>query len=621
VRGLADGVLVCDRDGRIVDVNPAFFRGLGVVGPAPIGKPAARVLAPWPLLATAVTGGRARGELAVDATNGPRWFDVRTTKLRDGQGNDLGCVLVLRDVSDSKRASERRFRAVFDHAFELIGLLDEQGTLLAANSTALEFAGVTSKQVVGRPFWETPWWAHSATLREELRDAIHAVRSGEVARFETTHLRCDSKSRYFDFSLKAVRDDGGAIEFMIAEGRDMTELRQAERENATLTERLEKARRLESVGRLAGGIAHDFNNLLQAIIGSIDIARTQLGAAVPAEKPLAIAAQAADSAARLTRQLLAFGRRHAAEPRLVDVGEALRRLTPLLRALVAPRVRLDVHVSPGAWPIRIDPAHLEQVLMNLIINARDAMADGGRLLVEAQNLHLLETRTFQAMEAPPGEYLQLRVADSGAGMSESVVERMFEPFFSTKPTGKGTGLGLSVVYGIVQQSGGYLEVSSHPGTGTEIRLLFPRGEHAAVEAAPGALPAPGTLPGGRERILVVEDQQAVRGFMRDLLQGLGYEVHAYADGRSAQSAASALKGAPDLLLADVVLPGLSGPEVADALRGRWPGLKVLLVSGISDDGAPWRASRAGAFFLPKPVGASTLARRVRAILDTPTPAE
>jgi PAS domain S-box-containing protein len=660
VAGLSDGVLVCDPDGRIVDANPAVCAALGCPSGALVGGAAAKILARWPVLVAACMGERDRDELELERSDwdGRRTLDIAASWLHDRRGRLLGRAVILHDVTDRKRAergleteraqletrvrdrtselertlealrgenrervrteqalraSERRFRAIFDHSFELVGLLDRGGKLIAANRTALEFANVDESAAVGRPFWETPWWAHSATLREQLRAAIPAAAAGDLVRFEVTHIARDGTPHYLDFSLKAVYD-GGAVEFLIAEGRDVTELRGAERENAALAEKLQHAQRLESIGRLAGGVAHDFNNLLTAILGSVEVARAGLPAGSREREALAVIEQAADSAAQLTRQLLAFGRRQAVAPRVIDAASGVLRLDPLLARVMGPKVRLEIRVAAGGWPIRIDEGQLEQILVNLAVNARDAMPEGGRFTISVEHVTLTEPRTFHGLEAAPAEYVELRLADTGTGMKEAVLERIFEPFFTTKGAGKGTGLGLPVVYGIVRQNGGYIEVSSRPGAGTEFRLLFPRAEGPLDVAAPA--PAPGLAPPtGHESILLVEDQQAVRSFVRELLESLGYEVHACADGEAALGLAESLAARPDLLIADIVLPGRSGVEVADHLRRRWPGLSVLLVSGFADDALQRRELLEGVHFLAKPFRAEALAEKVRAILD------
>jgi len=672
VAGLPEGVIVCDQEGRTVDANAAVCAALGVPGRSLIGRPASEALGPWPVLAAICAGEREGGELELaEAQHGSRrCFDVAGSWLSDRKGRPIGRAVVLHDVSERKRAvrglkseraeletrvrdrtgelertlealraenhervrtehamraSERRFRAIFDHSFELVGLLDRRGRLLAANRTALHFAGVDEARVVGRPFWDTPWWSHSATLREQLRAAVPAAAAGDLVRFEVTHMARDRRAHYFDFSLKAVHGDGagdgagdgsdaGAVEFLIAEGRDVTELRTAERENAALDEQLQHAHRLESIGRLAGGVAHDFNNLITAILGSVEVARAAGGAGTRAHEALAVIEQAADSAALLTRQLLAFGRRQAVAPRVLDPAVELRRLQPLLARVAGSLVDLQVRTPADGWPIRIDEGQLEQILVNLAVNARDAMPDGGRLTITLENVKLTEPRTFQGLEAAPAEYLELRLGDTGTGMKEAVLERIFEPFFTTKGAGKGTGLGLPVVYGIVRQNGGYIEVSSRPGAGTEFRLLFPRAD--GLPDAPAAQRASGVAPPtGHERILLVEDQQAVRAFVRDLLESLGYDVNALPDGEAALAAAESLAAQPDLLIADIVLPGRSGVEVADDLRRRWPTLNVLLVSGFADDAFQKREVPTGIHYLPKPFRAETLAEKVRAILD------
>jgi PAS domain S-box-containing protein len=661
VAGLDDGVVVVDRAGRVVDANASLCAVLGCKSSDLIGRLASEAFAPWPALVAACAGQRRRDELEVEAPDGlgHRWLDINASALSDRRHRALGRAVVLRDVSERKRArhaleaesarlqtrvhdrtraleetldalrtedhereetetalraTERRFRAIFDHSFELVGLLDRDGRLLAANRTALQFAGVDGGAVVGRWLWETPWWSHSGTLQAELRAAIPAAAAGDLVRFEVTHVGRDKRARYFDFSLKAVHGDGGGVEFLIAEGRDVTELRRAEQENAALAEKLQHAHRLDSIGRLAGGVAHDFNNLLTAMLGSVEVARRETAPGTRAADALTVIEQAADSAAQLTRQLLTFGRRQPVAPRVIDVAAGLARMEPLLDRVVGPKVQLELRAPPDSWSIRIDEGQLEQVLVNLAVNARDAMPNGGRLTVALENVTLAEPRSFQGLEAAPAEYLELRVEDTGVGMKDHVLERIFEPFFTTKGAGQGTGLGLPVVYGIVRQNGGYIEVRSQPGVGTEFRLLFPHADGPLDLVLPGS--AAGVAPPtGHERIVLVEDQHAVRAYVRDLLESLGYDVRAYADGESALAATLGQAEPPDLVVADVVLPGVSGVEIADRLRRRWPALAVLLVSGFADDALQRRDLLPGIHFLAKPFRAEALAVKVRAALD------
>ncbi len=306
-----------------------------------------------------------------------RWLDVIGTPVHDRRGHPLGAVVVLRDITATKDRAQRRFEAVFDHSFQLIALLDAQGTILEVNQTALAFAGATRRQVEGRPLWDAPWWAHSATMREELRAAVQAMAAGEFVRFEAIHLRCDAKTRYFDFSLTSIKREDGSVEYLIAEGRDVTDLLNAEKENAALAEKLSHVRRLEAIGRLAAAVAHDFNNLLVAIMGSVEAVRADVQPGSMAARGLQVIEQASESAAGLTRQLLAFGRPQRAAIAAVEVGRVIDRTLALIEPMMRPAVTLSVQTAPGLWPVRIDPAQMEQVLINLAINARDAMAGGG----------------------------------------------------------------------------------------------------------------------------------------------------------------------------------------------------------------------------------------------------
>jgi two-component system, cell cycle sensor histidine kinase and response regulator CckA len=637
VDGMADGVAICDVTGRIVDLNPALEGILRIPRATMLGASAADVFAEWPPLVAVCSGRRRHDEITVDPTSGKirtgasssslQWLDLVGTPIRDWRGRLLGTAAVLRDVTARKRASDRRFQAVFDHTFELIALLARDGTVLEVNQTALSFGGVPRESVQGRPLWDAPWWAHSPTARSDLRAAAQAMTRGEIMRFEATHLRCDSRTRYFDFSLTAVPNDEGAVEYLIAEARDVTDMLRAEKDNAMLADRLAHARRLESIGRMAGAIAHDFNNVLVAVMGSAEMAKMAVPPNSPAARALEVIERAGDSAAHLIRQLLAFGRPQSAAAAPVDVGVVIGRAAALVRPAIGSEVTVLVDNSAPLWPVCIDSGQLEQVLLNLALNARDAMPQGGTLLISAQNFTLEKPRRFQETELRPGPYVLIRIGDTGMGMTDAVIDRAFEPFFTTKPAGKGTGLGLSVVYGIIHGSGGFLEINSAPGAGTEMRIYLPPcvptelPAHVAVADLPSPVNGVGrTLapPQKRAGVLVIEDEHAVRAFLHHELTALGYEVHAFAEGPAAASAARAMENPPALLITDFVLPDVSGLEVADQLRRTWPALKVLFLSAFAAT-ARRAPDRPDVHFLSKPVDAKKLAHTVETLLASGEP--
>jgi PAS domain S-box-containing protein len=530
VAGLSDAIIVCDGTGRIVDANPALERHLGIKPADAIGKSVAQTFARWPVLAEACAGQHGRCELEVPASHGAeieagndsqRQLDVEVTALRDRRGHDLGRAMVLRDVTDRQRAlreraretegalrdAQQRFRAIIDHTFELIGLLDPQGHLLTANRTALDFAGLDDRgaqALSSRPIWETPWWVQSDASPERLRAAVTAAAQGRFVRFEATQVHHSGERRSIDFSLKPVHDtrgnghDGtsvGPVVLLIAEGRDVTELRRAESENMALEERLHRARRLEAIGRLAGGVAHDFNNLITAILGSVEVIRQAQPELDDPDGALQVIEHAAQSAARLTHRLLAFGRRQVHTPQLVDLAAYLTDVRPLLARTLGDNVGFTMRADPGIWPVRIDVAQLEQIFLNLAANARDAMPNGGSFTVAAENVVIKPPENgdggaHAAADARAVSFVRLRFTDTGIGMTAAVLERIFEPFYTTKDAGKGTGLGLAAVYGIVRQSGGYIEARSKPGQGSELRLLLPRAEDDARDFKPSAAAGP-----------------------------------------------------------------------------------------------------------------------------------
>jgi CheY-like chemotaxis protein len=377
---------------------------------------------------------------------------------------------------------------------------------------------------------------------------------------------------------------------------------------------------MEAVGRLAGGIAHDFNNLLTVIMGRADLVLTRLRGKDRLRRNLQLILSAADSAASLTRQLLAFSRRQVLLPEVLDLNTVVVNVSTMLRWLIGEDIQVIIRLAPGLGHIKADPGQLEQVLLNLAVNARDAMPQGGQLTIDTSNVDLDEAYTRGCLGMQAGRYVRLRVQDTGCGMSPETQAHIFEPFFTTKEPGKGTGLGLSTVYGIITQSGGNISVTSALGQGTTFTIDLPHIEDP-VALVPANLPQT-RLPPGTETVLLVEDEATVRSVAREVLQMVGYTVLEAATGDEALERAQLHSGAIHLLVTDVVMPGMNGRELADLLASNYPSLEVLYLSGYTDEAiAPHGVLEAGIELLHKPFAPDTLTRRVREVLDKRTTAE
>jgi signal transduction histidine kinase len=395
--------------------------------------------------------------------------------------------------------------------------------------------------------------------------------------------------------------------------RDITERKQAEEEKAFLQEQLRQSQKMEAIGRLAGGIAHDFNNLLTIIKGYSTLSFMELKEGDPLKGSIGEILKATERAANLTRQLLAFSRRQAMEMKVLDLNAILKDMDKMLRRVIGEDIALVVHVAEDLGRTKTDPGQIEQVIMNLVVNARDAMPDGGKLTIETANVELDEAYARAHIAVKPGRYLMLSVSDTGVGMTREVKERVFEPFFTTKGTGKGTGLGLSTVYGIVKQSGGNIWVYSEPGRGTTLKIYLPRVD-GPIEVFKEKFEE--DLPRGSETILVVEDEEEVRKLAARILQRQGYKVLEAPQGGDALLICEQHQDPIHLMLTDVVMPGMSGHQLAKRLESLQPGMKVLYMSGYTDNAiAQHGVLGEGVNYIQKPFTVDGLARKVREVLD------
>jgi signal transduction histidine kinase/CheY-like chemotaxis protein len=434
-----------------------------------------------------------------------------------------------------------------------------------------------------------------------------ALRAGETWRGTLFNLRKDGVLYEVDAVISPLRDSRGEVDSYVGVERDISRERALERE-------LVEAGRMEAVGQLAGGIAHDFNNLLTAIAGYAELLRNEVPADSESQADVDEILRASRSAAGLVRQLLAFGRRQVLEPAGLGLDVLVEQLRPMLAGLLGPRVKFEAASSGPVAPVFADPGQIEQVLVNLAVNARDAMPAGGTFRISISSVEVTPDDE-RSDSIKPGPYVVLAALDTGVGMDEATRSRVFEPFFTTKPAGRGTGLGLATTYGIVKQSGGYLFAESVLGMGTTVTMYLPQYSGNVETRQPEALAEPS--PGGSETVLVVEDDPAVKALIRQALDRLGYRVLVSSDANEALAAAAAHVGRLPLLVSDIRLPGLAGPELAALLRPKHPGLRVLYVSGYAGDEMIQRGLLGtDEAFLAKPFSADDLARRVRSLLDS-----
>ncbi|HWQ15764.1 MAG TPA: ATP-binding protein [Roseiflexaceae bacterium] len=507
------------------------------------------------------------------------------------------------------KQSEARLRALFENTNEAIWSVDRDYRLLTFNSFFREqFLLAFGKRIeVGMGLADLLPADAAPELHHYWRQLYDGALAGEIVRGEQQY-DIQGQRRYYVVSLYPISADG-AITGVSVFSRDITERKRLEAQ-------LLQAQKMEGIGRLAGGVAHDFNNLLTAIIGNAQLALESLPADHEARAEVAEIAGAAFRASALTRQLLAFARRQIIEPHVIDLNQLVLGMDALLRRLIGEDIELVTMPGPALWSVRADPGQIEQVIVNMAVNARDAMPRGGKLTIETRNVALDQAYARQHLSVVPGSYVLLAVSDTGEGMDEQVRERIFEPFFTTKEQGRGTGLGLATCYGIVKQHGGYIWVYSEPGHGTSFKIYLPRADEPA-EGLPHAEEPRAALHGG-ETILLVEDEAAVRALAARVLRAQGYTVLEAAHPDEALAIAAVQPaGSIHLLLTDVVMPGMSGRALAEELLRRSPGIKALFISGYTDNAIVHHGRLdPGVAFLPKPFAPATLARRVREILDS-----
>lgn len=508
----------------------------------------------------------------------------------------------LRQETRRHAETEARLRTVIAHSPVVLFALDREGVFTFSDGLGLKAIGLQPGEVVGRSAFEM--YADRQVIVENLRCCL----AGEEREWAVT-----LGESVFETRGGPLRDDDGRITGMIGLGRDVTERVRAERERRQLEQRLFESEKLEAIGRLAGGVAHDFNNLLTIIRGHLEMLQHSVPAEYEASRSLAEIERAQESAASLTEQLLAFARRQVMQPIVLDLNEALQRTRGLLRRVIGEHFELDFELAPELYSIEADPARIEQLAVNLMVNARDAMPRGGRIEVRTANVELARREGETGPE--PGRYVELTVRDEGEGMTPDVRQRIFEPFFSTKSLGQGSGLGLSTVFGIVKQSGGDIRVQSAPGRGTTFRILFPASPVQKTESLPEK--PIDDAGGGDETVLLVEDNDGVRGLLYEVLRAQGYEVLSAGEGREAIRLAREHGEPIDLLLTDVVMPGMGGKELAKEIRGSFPDIRVVYMSGHTDDSLPGgiKTRKGGDRFLAKPFSPKLLARLLREIFD------
>ncbi len=513
-------------------------------------------------------------------------------------------MLEFRDITETRRVeealhfAEERLRRVVAGSPIVLFALDRDGVFTLSEGRSLAALGLEPGQVVGQSVWEL--YKDAPAILDHVRRALAGEEFAVVV---------DVGPLAFETSYAPLKGADGSIQGVIGVATDVTDRRRLE-------EQLRQAQRMEAIGRLAGGVAHDFNNLLAAILGHSELMLSRVEAGHPLRRSAEEVQKAAVRGAMLTRQLLAFGRKDMLSFQVLDLNAVLAGMEGMLRRLIGEDIELETQLAPRVGAVRADRGQLEQVILNLAVNARDAMPRGGRLTLEVAHVTLDEAWAQRHAGARSGHHVVLSVTDTGIGMDAETIAHVFEPFYTTKERGKGTGLGLATVYGVVEQSGGQILVQSEPGVGSRFQVYLPAADELEIrldDAAPAEPPR-----GGHETVLVAEDEDGVRAMAREVLEANGFAVLDARNGVEALRIAGAHAGAIDLLVTDVVMPQMGGGELAQRLTAERPGLRVLYISGYADDAIVRHGVlERGAALLQKPFTLADFARKVREVLDAP----
>jgi two-component system cell cycle sensor histidine kinase/response regulator CckA len=618
----ADGISILGEDGKYIYANAAFARMMGHENPETmlgltwrqIYDPRDIELLHQQVRKSLDSEGKWSGQINLRRRDGTVFpVEMAITSLANGVTACIGHDITARKEAEKARAdAETKYRTLVEQV-AAISYIAELGI-----SGQWHYISPQVEAITG--YSQDEWLANSRDWIRHIPQEDHAV----IGAAEEASLRGER----FQAEYRIVRKDGSVIwvsdtavvvsesySHPVMEGIivDITERK-------LLENQLQQSRRMEAVGRLAGGIAHDFNNLLTIIKGYAELAVQRAGTQPELRADIQQIENAAERASTLIRQLLAFSRRQVLQPKIIDLNAIVLGLDKLLGRLMGEHIEMVTRCAGNVGHVKADPAQVEQVIMNLVVNARDAMPKGGRLTVETFNVDLDSTYARDHVSVKPGPYVMLAVSDTGIGMNPETVAHIFEPFYTTKESGQGTGLGLSTVYGIVKQSGGYIWVYSEPGKGTTFKVYLPR-VAAQVDSKPEMTQLPAAAKGS-ETILLVEDEEAVRELASRILSAKGYSVVAAKNTREAEEFSEKHTGQIHLLLTDIIMPGTSGRELARRIAGRHPRTRVLYMSGYTDNVlAQGGVLEAGLSFLQKPFTPGALVQKVRDVLDSPVPAK
>lgn len=610
-----DAVWILDREQRIVQSNRRAGEIFGKSKENILGRlcceivhGSGRPIAECPVLRSKHSLNRETIELPFE----DRWFQVTADPILDSEGNYAGAVHIVSDITERKRieAERERLMAAIEQAGEVVIITDLEANIQYVNPAFEKVTGYTREESIGK----TPRILKSGKQDEAFyRGLWETITSGRTWTGRMVNRRKDGTLYTEESTISPVKGASGQIVNFVAVKHDITEHLRITNEQALLREQLQQAQKLESVGRLAGGVAHDYNNMLSVILGYGDILLNKLHPGDPLRDDVKEILEAGKRSETITRQLLAFSRKQPLQPRVLDLNALIRKISEMLRRLLGEDIRLELPLSDTIGCVMADQGQIEQVIMNLAVNARDAMPKGGTLILETRDVYLDETYAKSHTGVTPGKYVMLAVTDTGCGMDKETMSKVFEPFFTTKEMGKGTGLGLATVYGIVKQSGGNIWVYSEPGLGTTFKIYLPQTE--ARELQKPAEVERDITEVGREHILVVEDEGSLRKLMEKTLSHLNYKVTLAANGGEALLLIEEKGLKPDLVITDVIMPNMSGKELMDRLRRNQPDLKVIYMSGYTDNSiAHHGVLDPGTPFIQKPFTRQEISDKIKAVL-------